>query len=146
MIEALPKIADVKILKELSKVLIVPMLIAAFIVQTGLVIDAWSIHLSISSDSPFLGQALSFLVIFVLKGFCVGLVAMFFHGLLVWSHLFTNFTSLKIFAVLFLAFGFLDVFAGGELIFLKTLNNMWFYTAFVTGFYCLAAATDIEEF
>lgn len=146
MIEALPKIADVKTLKDLSQVLIIPMLIAAFIVQTGLVIDAGPIHLSISPESPFLGQALSFLLIFVLKGICVGLVAGFFLWLLFLMHLFTNFTALKIFAVLFLAFGFLGIFAGGELVFLNALNKMWFYAAFVTGFYCLALATDIDEF
>lgn len=142
----LPKIADVKILKELSKVLIVPMLIAAFIVQTGLSLSVGPIYLSISPEYPLLTQLFVFLIIFVLKGLFVGLLAFSCHVLLIYSHLFTNFRSLKMFAVLFLAFGLLGVFAGGDLVFLNVLNKMWFYTAFVTGFYCLAAATDIEEF
>lgn len=127
MIEALPKIADVKILKELSKVLIVPMLIAAFIVQTGLTFNVWLIHLSISPESPFLEQALIFIAIFVLKSLLVGLAAGSAHGLLLYVHFSTNLTVLKIFTALFLAFGFLGVFAGEELLFLNALNKMWFY-------------------
>jgi hypothetical protein len=146
LIETLPKIADVKILKELSKILIVPMLIAAFIVQTGLSLCFGPFLLAVSPESPFLIQALGFLMIFVLKGLFVGLLAISCHMLLIYLHIFTNLRALKIFAVLFLAFGFLGVFAGGDLVFLKILNNMWFYTAFVMGFYCLAAATDFEEF
>jgi hypothetical protein len=146
LIEALPKIADVKILKELSKVIIIPMLIAAFIIQTGVSIGFGPIQLTISPESPLPTQALVFLLIFVLKGSFVTLMAGFLNWLLLCAHLFSNLTALRMFAVLFLAFGFLGVFAGEDLVFLNTLNKMWFYTAFVMGFYCLASATDIEAF
>lgn len=145
MIEVLPKIADVKVLKELSKILIIPMLIASYIVQTGLDISFGVNQLAINPESSFLAQSLVFLTIFVLKGAFVGLFAVCVNGLLLYAHLFSNFTLLKTLAVLFLAFGFLGVFAGDDLVFMNTLSKMWFYTAFVTGFYCLAAATEFEN-
>jgi len=145
MIEALPKIADVKTLKELSKVLVFPMLMAAYIAQTGLTVSIGIFYLSISPESSFLIQALVFLIILVIKGFAVGVVVGFPYLLLCYAHIFTSFTALQIFAGLFLTFGFLGVFAGDELVFLNTLNRMWFYTAFVMGFSCLASAADIER-
>jgi hypothetical protein len=122
------------------------MLIAAYIVQTGLNISAFSFELSVAPQAPIGTQAFQFIIIFMAKGLFVGIISLILHGLLLWAHIFSNLTAAKITGGLFIAFGFLGTFAGGELVFLKTLNGMWFYTAFVVGFYSLSVATDIEDF
>lgn len=144
--DVLPKIADVKTLKDLSKILIYPMLIAAFIVQTGLTLSLGSIYLEVSQESPVLAQSLNFLLIFALKAAFISLITGCFHWLILYVHIITHLAALRVISVLFLAFGFIGIFAGDGFVFLNTLNKMWFYTAFVIGFYCLASATDIEEF
>jgi hypothetical protein len=143
MIESLPKLADLKLLKELSKVIITPMLIAAVIIQTGLEFESLSIEVK-EEDSLF-SQGIKFSIIFLVKGSLTAMFSVLIHQVLIYLHIITNFFALHALSILFLAFGFIGLFAGEELLFLKELNKMWFYTSFVSGFYFLATIADIEE-
>ncbi len=140
MIEGIPKLADVKLLKELSKIIITPMLITAFLIQSDFSI--FGMH--VNTNETLQVQVLQFLAIFLSSCVVIGVSAWSTHEVLLLFQFFTNFTGLSILSTIFLAFGFLGMF-GEQIPLINLLNKMWFYTAFVSGFYFLARATDIEK-
>ena len=140
MIEAIPKIADVKLLKELSKIIITPMIIAAYLIQS----DFSIFSITIDRGASLSLQAFQFGVVFLLSSLVVGSILYIVHVLLIYLHIFTQAGALSILSTLFLAFGFIGVF-GEEIIMISLLNEMWFYASFVCGFYLLARAADIEN-
>jgi hypothetical protein len=138
--ELIPKIADLKLLRELSKVIIAPMLIAAYLIQSNFSIFG----INVNSEALAHIQLGQFLLIFLISFIVVGASAWIIHDLLLYLHFFTNFIGLTILSTMFLAFGFLGIF-GKDIPLIEHLNNMWFYTSFVSGFYLLARAADIEQ-
>ncbi|VUD48365.1 hypothetical protein TDB9533_01219 [Thalassocella blandensis] len=140
MIEVLPKIAEVKLLRELSKVVILPMLIAAYLVQSNISIYG----ISINEQASVGAQTFQFLLVFLLSVGTIGFIGLVLHGVLINIHLYTNLTALFVLSVVFLTFGFLGVF-GKSLPFLEVLESAWYYTSFVCGFYLLSMASDLER-
>jgi len=140
-IETIPKLADVKLLREISKVIITPMLIVAVLNQT----DFEIFGLSVDTSSSNLIQVLQFSIVFLVTSAIVGVSAWAVHDLMIYLQFFTRFIGIAILSTLFLAFGFLGVVGENPLI-IRSLDVMWFYTSFVCGFYLLARADEIEEY
>ncbi len=140
MIEAFPKLADLKFLRELSRVVIVPMLVAAYLIQSQFSLFG----ISVNPSAPIHFQLLQFVGIFLLSTALIGFVAWGIHELLLLVQFYTRFVGLSVLSTIFLAFGFLGIF-GESVPLIMVLDEMWFYTAFVCGFYFLARAAEIEE-
>ncbi|MGM0609204.1 MAG: hypothetical protein ACQESP_12410 [Candidatus Muiribacteriota bacterium] len=139
--EVIPKLTDVKLLREISKVVITPMLIAAVLNQSEFAIFG----ISVNSSAKESIQIIQFIAVFLITSLVVGLVAWSIHDLMLYFQIITNFIGLSILSTLFLAFGFLGVY--GEIpTIIESLDKMWFYTSFVCGFYLLARIEDIERY
>ncbi|PCJ83452.1 MAG: hypothetical protein COA54_15470 [Thiotrichaceae bacterium] len=144
MIESIPKLADLKLLKEMSKVIIVPMLIAAVIIQSGLTLNIGFTIISVNADDSFTEQCINFFAIFIIKGSLTAMAAVIVHSLLLYVHIFLDNFVLHALSTFFLAFGFIGLLSGDEVLFINQLNKMWFYTSFVYGFYFIATMADAE--
>lgn len=136
----IPKLADIKFLQEMSKVVITPMLIAAYLIQSDFTLFGVSVN---SNGSIFL-QAIQFIGIFLCTCGLVGFLIWLVNDILVLMHIYTNSIALPILATIFISFGFVGVY-GATLPLLINLNHMWFYTAFVAGFYMLAKKAEIDS-
>lgn len=66
--EFLPKFADIKFLKEMSKVLVTPMLIAAYLIQSNFSIFG----ITVDSQSSLAWQFIMFAFIFIVTSCVVG--------------------------------------------------------------------------
>ncbi len=140
-IETIPKLADVKLLREISKVIITPMLIVAVLNQTDFEIFGFSIN----DSSSTLFQVGQFFIVFLVTSVIVGISAWAVHDLMIYLQFFTKFIGISILSTLFIAFGFLGVIGENPPI-IQSLDVMWFYTSFVCGFYLLARADEIEKY
>ena len=134
------RFTDLKSLQEISKVIIIPMLISASIIQSKFSIFG----ISIDQNETVFQQTLQFLCIFAQYSLFIGTTAIAIHKILFLLQIFTNLTALYILSMLFLALAFLGVF-GKSAPLLSQLDSMWFYTAFVCGFYFLSRASDIDR-
>jgi len=150
MAELAPKLLDLKFLKRISKVIILPLLIASYISQTGLNMSELGLNLSINTEAAFFTQFVQFIAIFFLKTLFVGIPAWLAHHAMrpiyyctYWNWL--QRSLLPVFSIFPIAFGFLGVFSGKELPFLNLLNPSWFFTSFILGFYLLAVEGEIEN-
>lgn len=65
--DAVPKISDIKNLKDLSTVLVLPLLCACYIYQTEFILSLGSFSFSIDPDSSGFWYYVQFVVIFVGK-------------------------------------------------------------------------------
>jgi hypothetical protein len=139
----IPKLTDIKNLRDCSVILVLPMLVASFIAQTGLSIDFMG--LGVDKADPAFTQVWNFLVVFVLKGAVVCVAALFVHWLLWVISPFTQMLIWDVLAVLFLAVSFLGFSAGKATEVVGQVDKMWFFTSFVVGFYCLAMKAHFDK-
>jgi hypothetical protein len=139
--EPVIKVTDVKSLQEISKVIIVPMLISAFLIQN----DFSIFGIYVDKDESVYRQLIHFLYVFSIYSLIIAIPAICLHKIFFLLQLFTNFTALSVLSTIFLAFGFLGVFSNNAPL-VSQLNSMWFYTAFVCGFYFLSRASDVDNF
>ncbi|EJE8521535.1 hypothetical protein M5237_004675 [Vibrio parahaemolyticus] len=134
--EVLAKLADVKLLRDLSRVVIIPMLIASYLIQS----DFSIFGLTVVETAPQGVQLLQFIGVF----FLTSAFAWSSHELLQYVHFLTHFHGLKVLSILFLAFGFVGVFGVDNPV-ISNLNIMWFYSSFVCGFYMLSRMVEIDR-
>ena len=140
MIETVPKIAEIKTLKELSKVLIIPLLVTAYLSESDFSIFGFSVDIAASFGT----QVFQFFLIFTLSVIAVGSCAWAIHEVLMYFHFMTHETGLKVLSVVAVSYGFLGLF-GENIPLISELSHLWFYTALVCGFYFLARASDVEQ-
>jgi hypothetical protein len=138
MAAELIKLADVKFLREVSKIAIVPMLITAYLNQSGFSF----LVVFVDSNASFSEQVMQFLLIFLSSSLVIGAVTWIIHELFLYFQFYTKFLGLTVISVLFITFGFLGLY-GKDIPLINNLDSMWFYTSFISGFYCLARADDI---
>ncbi|MGX9728842.1 MAG: hypothetical protein ACTFAK_16465 [Candidatus Electronema sp. VV] len=138
--DAIPKTIDIQSLHSVSKVIVLPMLIAASIIQCNF--SAFGI--AINQEDAFKFQVINFLIVFIVHSFVVGSIAVSIHWLLFLVQIFSNFIALSILSMLFLSFGFLGVYSEHAPLIGKS-NPMWFYASFVCGFYFLSRESDIDK-
>ncbi|HGZ6746225.1 TPA: hypothetical protein ACOLZF_004651, partial [Vibrio parahaemolyticus] len=140
ILEVFAKLADVKLLRDLSRVVIIPMLIASYLIQS----DFSIFGLSVVETAPQGVQLLQFIGVFFLTSAFVGAFAWSSHELLQYVHFLTHFHGLKVLSILFLAFGFVGVFGVDNPV-IGNLNIMWFYSSFICGFYMLSRMVEIDR-
>jgi len=132
LLNLLPKISEIKNLKDLSKPMALPMLIASY---------TWQ------KDFAFIEKLTSKSVSGVLQNFLIiGGIYLLLHVGLAMLKLQWKFNLMPFLAVLFFTFGFIGVFAGDKARVLDAIHHSWFYTSFAVGFYLVALDDDLTEF
>jgi hypothetical protein len=149
MSEYVPKLLELKFLKKFSKVIILPMLIASYISQTGLNFSFYGFNLYVNPESSFMTQLLQFTQILCIKSAVIAMPLWLAHNFmpLIYGLTFMNWfqrSILPVVALLPITFGFLGIFSGRDLPFLSLFRPSWFYTAFILGFYLLSIEDEMD--
>lgn len=136
--EWMPKLGDVKSLQGLSRLLVGPVIVAAYVSNVGLSIENDLFSLAIPDNGSF-GEYWHYFVAIFLYRAAQALFVFYLPVTIVkvypyslgpdWFH---------IFGVLGLAFGFTGLFAAGSIDFFTTLHPSTYYAAIVAGFYFLS--------
>ncbi|GEM_PF-2521476 len=147
MTDWIPKFSDVKSLQDLAKVLALPMVMASWVLQSGLQLDfpnsEWA--LSIPKESELWIKVVLFIIIFfgkcIYAAICGGLV----YAALAFATIFTKVEWLLLAAIFLLAFGIFGLAGGIESVEEFELHGLWFYTAVVYAFFLHGANKDMSD-
>lgn len=146
MTDIMPKITDAKSLKDLSKILALPMVMVAYVFQTGAVIG-WGVNvwLDIPLDLAPEIQLHRLFLIFILKAVWSGVTAACMYTFLAVTHVQLNEWLLPIIAVILFALALFGLLGSAQFPQLRTIDRFWFYTAMVWGFYLVAMTDQIHN-
>jgi len=139
MINYLPNLSDLNSIKDLSNILITPMIIASYTLQTGLTVHAKDINFCVPSIDKygFLVCLASAAGIVIVKGIFVTILASLFYIALLFLDSFTNFAALLFSSVFMIAFGIIGILAYQNTVILMQVHMIWWYTLIVAGFFLL---------
>lgn len=144
MLELMPKIADISSIKGISKLLSLPMVCVAYMLQSGAVISFDDIILfSIPSDISEFAQLNRLIVIFILKSLFISTVVLVLYEVLKEIHVKTNKPVLHVISMLFIAFAILGIFGLEHFPQISAINPFWFYSFIVWGIYI---QTTVDKF
>ena len=146
MKEWIPNFLNVQSLRDLSKVLAFPMIMASWILQTGMQINAGEMGaLSLPEGGSDTWLITVFLVIFIGKGIWAAIAGGFVYFLIVLAEVYIDGDWMLIIAAFFLAFGIYGI-AGGETVVSDTaLNPLWFYTSIVFAFFLHSSHSEFSH-
>ena len=145
---SLPKVSDVKNLQDLSKVIVLPLICASYIQQTGLTLNIGQWVFSIPEQvSPTIMFLLA-ICIFSAKAIFISVLAIILYFALFYCHL--HLLSYRVnlipaVALLFISFGFYGVLSDSGVNRLLNIQPSWFYASFVIGFFLLQANAQFEN-
>jgi hypothetical protein len=136
-----PRFADLKSIEDLSKLIAYPIVIAAHLLQTGLVITVpeqnFTFSLPKTDNTYFL--YLAAIAIFTCKASYISLLLKFFHAVIIAISKITELEFHSLIAVLLLAGGITGVLGSGTTTVTSLgLVQAWYYASFVVGFYLMA--------
>jgi len=141
--DIIPKITDMKNLQDLSKVLAIPMLMVAYILQDGAQIG-WEgkVWFDLGYDLPEKVQFARLILIFIVKGVWVSLFAFFGYAMIALMHAESDFLQgiglLAIIANLLFGFAILGLFGVSRIPPLSAIDPFWWYALIVWGFFFLS--------
>lgn len=147
--DIIPKITDMKNLQDLSKVLAIPMLMVAYILQDGPQIG-WEgkVWFDLGSDLPQAVQLARLVIIFVVKGVWVSFIAFIGYSFVAVVHVesdfFRNIGLLAIVANLLFGFAILGLFGTSKVPPLSAINPFWWYALIVWGFFFLTMNAELS--
>ena len=151
MAEYVPKLLELKFLKKLSKVIILPMLIASYVAQTGISFSFFGLSLHVQSNESFSLQMWQLLMVLTIKAGLIGVPCWIVHNFLPAFYLLTFLnwfqrSLLPVLALLPITFGFLGIFGGTDVPVLTLVKPYWFYTSFILGFYLLEIEDEMDRY
>lgn len=134
------RISDVKGIQDLCKLIVIPLMAAAYISSTGfeIVVDDWS--LAITPETSGARLWFFFILIFLGKVLWVSFWAALAAGAVLVSEIKYP-DATKIYSIIFLSFGFMGVAAPDILPVSEFMNPFWYYAAIATGF-CLPKLSE----
>ncbi|MGL4724546.1 MAG: hypothetical protein ACRCWW_08610 [Scandinavium sp.] len=136
--DLLPKISDIKNLKDLCKVIVLPLLCACYIVQSPFSLDFDGHVLSLHADDNEALKIIKTVIIFAGKTFFATATAFIIYFLLALLQAGTNEFITLVSIVLLLTFGFTGIFAGDRMSSVIHIEAIWYYASFVTAFFLLS--------
>lgn len=143
--DILPKITDIKNLKDLCKVIVLPMLCACYVSYGDFSLDFGDFVISLSSGDTEGVRIFKALVI--LSGkilFSASMCFLIYFGL-VYAHVYSKAKLIPVCILILMTFGFLGVFAGDKVESILPMEGIWYYTSFVTAFFLLAMLDQVTE-
>jgi len=133
-VDIVAKMSDVKSIQDLCKLVVVPLLAAAYISSTGFQIVLEDLVISVPlNGKPAVVWSL-FILIFVAKVVWVAFLAFLGGILFVWLEL-KLLQSTTIFSVVLLCFGFMGIASPTLLPISDFMNPYWYYASIAAGFY-----------
>ena len=142
----MPKIGEIKNLKDLSKVIVLPLLCACYIFQSQFTvqIDDWLL-VSVNESAPYSIQIFQAIFIFFSKTIVSGFLFAFVYYLFSIANIYSNDILLPITVLVLLTLGFVGIFAIEKVALLKLVQPIWFYTTFVVAFFLLAHDDEMHS-
>lgn len=146
MADIVPKIGDIKNLKDLSRVIVLPMICACYLFQSDFSIDIDGlITLTFTDDVSTTQQFILAAIIFTAKTLWAAFWAILTYAFLLWANFTIHQAIIPIFVLMLLTMGFAGIFAKGEIPLLSELGSVWFYTSFVVGFFLLSIEEELDS-
>lgn len=140
------RLTDMGNLKEISRVMILPLLSAAYIQQTGFQLEFSDYILFINGFESVILLVLTWLAIFLGKVFWVWLWFYLLKYIIDWLHIRTNEIVFPVLASLLLTAGILGLTSSfTEPAVFIDIKDTWFFTAIVMAFYFFSEANEIEK-
>ena len=143
--DAVPKISDIKNLKDLSTVLVLPLLCACYIYQTEFILSLGSFSFSIEPDSSGFWYYVQFVVIFVGKTVWAAFFSSALYMAVIYAYVYIHQSIIHLIVLLLLTFGFAGVFATDKINTYLSLAPLWYYSCFVVAFFLLSMLEQIES-
>lgn len=143
--DAIPKISDIKNLKDLSTVLVLPLLCACYIYQTEFILSLGSFSFSIEPDSSGFWYYVQFVVIFVGKTVWAAFFSSALYMAVIYAYVYIHQSIIHLIVLLLLTFGFAGVFATDKINTYLSLAPLWYYSCFVVAFFLLSMLEQIES-
>lgn len=146
MTDWIPKFSDVRTLQDLAKVLAFPMLMASWILQSGMQLSVpdSGYMLQVSETWPRWVQIVVFLIIFIGKCLWAAIWGGTIYMALVFLTVYAKAEWLLIAAMLLLAFGIFGLAGGMQSVKVIGLHTLWFYTAIVYAFFLHGANKEFS--
>jgi len=143
--EIVPKIGEIKNLKDLSKVIVLPLLCACYIFQSNFTVqfDNW-FTISVNESATFTVQLIQIIFIFTCKTLAIALICSVFYYSLVIANIYANDLLVPIVVLLLLTLGFVGIFAPEKVPLLKQVREIWYYSTFVVAFFLLAHQDEMH--
>lgn len=143
--DIVPRISEIKNLKDLSKVIVLPLLCACYIFQSNFTVqfDGW-FTFSVNESAIFTVQLIQFLFIFISKTIFMAIVCGLFYYLLAIANIYTKELLLPIVVLLLLTLGFVGIFSHEKVPLLQQVKGIWYYSTFVVAFFLLAHEDEMH--
>lgn len=143
--DVVPKIGEIKNLKDLSKVIVLPLLCACYIFQSNFTVqfDSW-FTVSVNESSTFTVQLIQFFFIFVSKTIVTAFICGVLYYSVVIANIHTNELLLPIVVLILLTLGFVGIFSPEKVPLLKQVKGIWYYSTFVVAFFLLAHEDEMN--
>lgn len=134
MSDVITKLADVKNLQDLSRILVLPILSVAYISSSSFQLDIGDNPITMQSLDFFI-PIVSIFIIFLGKTLFFSIIAIIANAVLVFLEIFTKGMLTLVIILTLLSLGFAGIFANEQIPGLKEINVTWFYASLVVSFY-----------
>ncbi|WP_261641096.1 hypothetical protein [Erwinia mallotivora] len=141
--DILPKLSDIKNLKDLSKVIVLPLLCACYISQSDFSLSGESVFLSLNNTDSTGLMLLKVTFIFLGKTMFSAILFILIYVGIAFLHFCTKGMALPFFMLILLTFGFLGIFAGDKVTAIFHMQKIWYFASFVTAFFFLEMTESI---
>lgn len=143
--DLLPKVSDIKNLKDLCKVIVLPLLCACYIIQSQFSLDFGDYVFSLNGAEA--DKVLFFKVVIIIVGKTIfsSFMSFVLYFIFAFLHVITKGAAMLGCILILLTFGFLGVFAGDKVVSIIKIEAIWYYASFVTAFFLLAMLEQLSE-
>ncbi len=145
MADVMPKIGDIRNLKDLSKVIVLPLLCACYLLQSNFSIEIDGFLFIVNEDASFTVQIIQTISIFTLKTLWAAVISALSYLTVILADIYVHRLILPITVLLLLTLGFIGIFSPPKIALLEDLSDAWFYSCFVIGFFLLAMQDEVER-
>ncbi|WP_337219715.1 hypothetical protein, partial [Vibrio parahaemolyticus] len=145
LMDVVPKISDIKNLKDLSTVLVLPLLCACYIYQTEFILSLDNFSFSVDPDSSGFWYYLQIVLIFVGKTVWAACFSFALYMAVIFAYIYIHQSTIHLIVLILLTFGFVGVFATDRINAYLSLAPLWYYTSFVVAFFLLSMVEQIES-
>ncbi|WP_263833483.1 hypothetical protein [Sulfurospirillum oryzae] len=129
------KVADLKNLQDLSKILVLPMLSVAYIANSSFELSYKDTKITLETLDLFI-PIVGIFIIFICKTLYCSFIALIVNFFLSMIDIFWTKGVVTLVLILsLLSLGFAGIFAYDTMPQLQNINKLWFYASFVTSFY-----------